>query len=62
MWTWIDQPWQYRILDQLRPGVDIAQIQRALQMTPTERVESVVALMRVAEDIAKAKASNKGDR
>lgn len=55
MWTWVDEPWQYRVLDQLPPGVDLAQLRAALRLTPTQRVEAVVALMKVAEDLQAAR-------
>ena len=51
-WYWIDEPWQYRVLDALPPGVDEAQHAHAL--SPTERVQSVVDLIRVAQDLQSA--------
>jgi hypothetical protein len=55
MWTWIDEPWQYRVLDKLPPGIDRAQLERALTLTPTARLEAVVALMRLAEEMSQAR-------
>lgn len=49
MWFPVEEPWQYRVLDRLPPGVDEAQLERARRMTPTERVEAVVQLLDVAE-------------
>lgn len=46
MWFPVDEPWQYRVLDRLPAGVDVAQLEQARRMTPTERVE---AMQRVVE-------------
>lgn len=54
MWYFVDEPWQYRILDRLSPGVDRAQLERTLQMTPTERLEAVVELMALGEELREA--------
>lgn len=54
VWSWIDEPWQYRVLDALPSGVDEAQLDHALTLSPTERVQSVVDLMRVAADLQSA--------
>jgi hypothetical protein len=62
MWFWTDEPWQYRVLDALPPGVDLAQLQQALRMTPTERVEAVVALMRAAETLARGRREGPAQR
>lgn len=51
MWRPADEPWQYRVLDALPPSVDVAQLQRALEMTPTERIEAMLELMRIAENL-----------
>lgn len=44
MWSFPDEPWQYRVLDALPPGIDHAQLARAKLLTPTERVEAMIAL------------------
>jgi hypothetical protein len=49
MWFFVDEPWQYRILDQLPPGVDEAQLERARSMTPSERLDAVTKLMELGE-------------
>jgi hypothetical protein len=49
MWFFVEEPWQYRILDQLPPGLDRAQLERTLKMTPTERLEAVVHLIELGE-------------
>lgn len=51
MWRPDEEPWQYRVLDALPPSVDIDQLRRALQMTPTERIEAAQALLRAAEEL-----------
>lgn len=45
MWFPPEQPWQYRILDRLPPGVDEAQLEQARRMTPTERVDAMQQLV-----------------
>lgn len=49
MWRPVDEPWQYRVLDSMPPSVDKEQLRRALAMTPTERIEAMLELMRTAE-------------
>jgi hypothetical protein len=49
MWRPVEAPWQYRILDAMPPSIDLAQLQRALQMTPTERILAMMKLMEAAE-------------
>lgn len=51
MWRPVDEPWQYRVLDALPPSVDVAQLRRALEMTPTQRIEAMLELMRTAENL-----------
>ncbi len=53
-WYWTDEPWQYRVLDALPSGVDQAQLDHALTLSPTERVQSVMDLMSMAEDLQQA--------
>ena len=54
MWYFVDEPWQYRILDRLPPGIDQAQLERMQKLTPTERIEAVVELMEVGEELRRA--------
>lgn len=49
MWQPSTEPWQYRLLDALPPGVDVAQLAAARKMTPTERVEAARKLLEFAE-------------
>jgi len=42
------------VLDALPSGVDQAQLDHALTLSPTERVQSVMDLMSMAEDLQKA--------
>ena len=49
MWRPVDEPWQYRVLDAMPPSIDLSQLDRALAMTPTERIEAMCALVRAAE-------------
>jgi hypothetical protein len=55
MWFPPDQPWQYRILDQLPSGVDVAQLEQARRMTPTERVEAMCRLVELGEMLRHAR-------
>lgn len=49
MWRPEGEPWQYRVLDSMPPSVDLAQLRRALEMTPTERIEAMRKLVETAE-------------
>ena len=51
MWRPVEEPWQYRVLDAMPPSVDIEQIKRARQMTPTERILTMMSLMEAAETL-----------
>jgi hypothetical protein len=43
--------WDQRILCQIDSGVDITQIRRNLQLTPTERLERMEAMLRDLEEM-----------
>ena len=60
MWRPVDEPWQYRVLDAMPPSIDRAQLARALEMTPTERIEAMVELMRVAEELRRGMTPKRG--
>ena len=60
MWTFEEEPWQYRVLDRLPPGVDEAQLARTLAMTPSERLDAAIELMRFAEELRGAVAGRAG--
>jgi hypothetical protein len=49
MWHPVDEPWQYRVLDAMPPSIDIEQIKRARQMTPTERILAMMNVVEAAE-------------
>ncbi len=51
VWFPTDEPWQYRVIDQLPPGIDHAQLERALALTPSERIDAVIELMSFAADL-----------
>lgn len=55
MWFPAEEPWQYRVLDQLPPGVDDAQLAQARRMTPTERVEAMCRLVELGELMRRAR-------
>ncbi|MBX3185636.1 MAG: hypothetical protein KF819_01420 [Labilithrix sp.] len=54
MWFYVDEPWQYRILDALPSGVDHAQLERARTWTPEERLEALERLMGIAAELQAA--------
>jgi hypothetical protein len=49
VWSFADEPWQYRVLDALPAGVDAAQLERTRKLTPSERIDALVELMSFAE-------------
>jgi hypothetical protein len=51
MWRPVDAPWQFRVLDALPPGIDLAQLEQQRRMTPTERVEAAQKLLELAEAV-----------
>jgi hypothetical protein len=59
MWFFVDEPWQYRVLDALPPGIDQAQLDRARRLTPAERIDAVMALMETAEELQRAMAKKR---
>jgi hypothetical protein len=59
MWFPVDEPWQYRVLDALPPGVDRAQLERARAMSPSERIDAVIALMEAGEALQRALAKKR---
>lgn len=62
MWSFVEEPWQYRVLDQLPPGVDRTLLERALAMTPTERLDAAIDLMETGEALRAALASQRPRR
>jgi hypothetical protein len=50
-----EEPWQYRVLDQLPSGIDEAQLREDLALTPTQRLEKLQALVAFAEEAARAR-------
>ena len=61
MWFPVDEPWQYRVLDQLPPGVDRAQLERDRALTPTERLEAVEQMMALGEELRRAMEAKRSD-
>ncbi|MDX2089838.1 MAG: hypothetical protein SFX73_18425 [Kofleriaceae bacterium] len=55
MWKPVEHPWQYDLLDRLPSGVDATLIDEALSITPTQRIEKAVAMMRLAEALRAAR-------
>jgi hypothetical protein len=46
-----DLTWDQRILRLIDPGIDVTQIDRNLQLTPTERLEQMEAMLRDLEEM-----------
>jgi hypothetical protein len=57
VWFFVEQPWQYRVLDALPPGVDEAQLERARKLSPSERIDALVELMELMERVEASKAA-----
>ena len=62
MWFFVEEPWQYRVLDRLPAGVDPAQLEATLKLTVTERLDAVAELVALGEELQKALARAKGAR
>ena len=54
VWFFVDEPWQYRVLDHLPAGVDRSQLEQTRKLTPTERLDAVVQLMELGEAVHQA--------
>lgn len=59
MWRPVAQPWQYRVLDALPSGIDVAQLEQTRRMTPTERVEAMRRLVELGESMQRARKSRR---
>jgi hypothetical protein len=57
MWSFVEEPWQYRVLDDLPSGVDRAQLERARELSPAERLDDVARLMALAAELQQALAA-----
>ena len=53
MWRPAEHPWQYDLLDLLPPGIDEAQIDHFLLLTPSERIDELQRLVDFAEPLLK---------
>jgi hypothetical protein len=62
MWYPADEPWQYRVLDALPPGIDEAQLRAGRAMTPAERIAAAEELARFAEELQAARRASRGPR
>jgi hypothetical protein len=62
MWFFVEEPWQYRVLDRLPPGVDRAQLEAARRLTPTERLDAVVQLLELGEELRDSLAKKRETR
>ena len=59
MWFPVEEPWQYRVLDRLPSGVDVAQLERTRKLSPTERIAAVEELMQLATELQQAVAAKR---
>ncbi len=55
MWWPATQPWQYRVLDAMPASIDLGQLEHALTMSPTERVEAMLAMVKLGEALRRAR-------
>lgn len=54
-WEPAEKAWQYELLDRMKPGVDLVQLERSLRMTPTERLEALHGLAEFAEEVRRGR-------
>ena len=54
-WDPVDPAWQYELLDRVAPGVDTAQLEEALRLSPTERLERLQHLVDFVEEVSRAR-------
>ena len=60
MWFFVDEPWQYRVLDPIPSGIDVAQIECARRMTLAERLDAVTELVDFGEQLRQGLAKQAG--
>ncbi|MFO0673982.1 MAG: hypothetical protein U0235_30905 [Polyangiaceae bacterium] len=53
------EPWQYRVLDHMKPGVDRAQLAAALEMSFEQRLAKAEELAALGEELRRALAAKK---
>lgn len=53
-WQPEGEPWQYALLDKMKPSVDLTQLEENLKLTPTERLERLAALMDFLDEVRRA--------
>jgi hypothetical protein len=46
--------WQYDVLDRLPPGIDVEQLEAALRLSPTERLEQLQRLLDFVSEVSRA--------
>ena len=49
-----EKPWDVRILERIPSGVDGTLVAENLRLTPTERIEQMVALLALMDDLRSA--------
>jgi hypothetical protein len=47
--------WDQRIFDAIDPGVDVTLLEENLKRTPTERIERMLSMLRLADDLRNAR-------
>lgn len=50
-----ERTWDQRIFDVVDPGVDATLLEENLRRTPTERIERMLSMLRLAEDLRNAR-------
>ena len=56
-WEPTGTPWQYVLLDRMKPSIDVSQLQENLRLTPTERLQRLEALMDFLDEVRRAGAN-----
>lgn len=60
VWRPVDQPWQFDLLDRLPPSIDESLLDESLRLTPTERIEKMMKLLEVMEELRRAREAKGG--
>lgn len=49
-------PWQYVLLDKMKPSIDVSLIEEDLKLTAAERLEALQAMIDLDEEMRRARA------
>jgi hypothetical protein len=51
-WQPVEPAWQHEVLDRLPPGIDTGQLEEALKLSPTERLEALQRLVDFVTEVS----------